>query len=104
MCGDYLLTVEYTSKKLMKVCIDAKTAEKQYGRQMAEKIQFRIDQIKAADSVEFLVQHRIGRCHPLTGNRKGQYAMDLVHPYRLIFIPEDDTTVSVLIEEIADYH
>ena len=30
--------------------------------------------------------------------------MDLEHPYRLIFIPENDITVSVIIEEIVDYH
>ena len=30
--------------------------------------------------------------------------MDLTHPYRLVFIKEDDFTVSVRIEEIVDYH
>ena len=56
-----------------------------YGRKMAEKIQQRIDQITAADSVEMLIEFHIGRCHPLKQNRKGQYAVDLVHPYRLVF-------------------
>ena len=51
---------------------------------MAEKIHMRIDQISAALSVEMMIQYRIGRCHPLKGNRKNQYAVDLVHPYRLI--------------------
>lgn len=32
-----------------------------------------------------MIQFRIGRCHPLHNNRKGQYAVDLVHPYRLVF-------------------
>ena len=50
------------------------------------------------------MQYRIGRCHSLIGKRKGQYAMDLTHPYRLVFIKEDDFTVSVRIEEIVDYH
>ena len=45
----------------------------------------RIDEIKAALSVEMLLQFKIGRCHKLKGNRKDQYAMDLVHPYRLVF-------------------
>ena len=46
----------------------------------------------------------IGRCHALEGNRRGQYAMDLAHPYRLIFVEEDEMTVSVRIEQIEDYH
>ena len=104
MCGDCLLKVEYKNKKLEKVCTDAKNAEKQYGRQMAEKIQFRIDQIRAADSIESLVQLHIGRCHSLTGDRNGQYAMDLVHPYRLIFCEKGKNIEIALILEIVDYH
>ncbi len=52
---------------------------------MAEKIHQRIDEIDASETVEEMVQCHIGRCHYLTGNRKGQYAMDLIHPQRLIF-------------------
>ena len=52
---------------------------------MADKIHQRIDEIGAADTVEMMIQFHIGRCHPLTQNRKGQYAVDLVHPYRLVF-------------------
>ncbi|MGN1344479.1 MAG: hypothetical protein ACI4U3_07855 [Traorella sp.] len=52
---------------------------------MAKKIQMRIDQIKASDSIEQMIQFHIGRCHLLKGNRKNQYAVDLVHPQRLVF-------------------
>ena len=104
MRGDCLLKIEYKSKKLEKVCTDAKTAEKQYGRQMAEKIQLRIDQITAADSIGMLVQLHIGRCHALTGDRKGQYAMDLVQPYRLVFQEKNGNIEVAQILEIIDYH
>jgi proteic killer suppression protein len=46
---------------------------------MAVKIHQRIDEITAADTVEMMIQFHIGRCHPLSQNRKGQYAMDLMH-------------------------
>lgn len=52
---------------------------------MAIRINQRIMELQAADSVEMLVRLSIGRCHPLKGNRLGQYAMDLVQPYRLVF-------------------
>lgn len=71
---------------------------------MAEKLHQRIDEISSAYSVEELVQYKIGRCHSLSGKRKGQYAMDLTQPYRLIFTKEDNFTISVRIEEIVDYH
>ena len=71
---------------------------------MAREIHACIDALKAADSVEELVAGRIFRCHLLKHNRKGQYAMDLVHPYRLIFEKREDGMLYVLIIEIVDYH
>ena len=71
---------------------------------MAEKIHLRIKQILAADSVEILLQYKIGRCHQLKGNRKEQYAMDLVHPYRLVFEKKGNEIQIAKIMEIVDYH
>lgn len=80
-----MIDISYQTSQLRKVCEDAEVATKKYGVKMAEKIHQRIDQIRSATSVEMLVQYQIGRCHPLKGNRKGQYAMDLTQPYRLVF-------------------
>ena len=71
---------------------------------MAEKIHMRIDQISAADTVEMMIQFHIGRCHPLVNNRKGQYAVDLVHPYRLVFEKNGNEIQIAHITEIVDYH
>ena len=43
----------------------------------------------AAETLEE-VRNLPGRYHELTGNRKGQWACDLDHPYRLIFVPHED--------------
>lgn len=98
------MNITYKNKKIAKICTDAKTAERAYGQKMAEKIHQRIDQIAAADTVEMLIQFHIGRCHPLAQNRKGQYAMDLVHPYRLVFEKKGDEIQIAIILEIVDYH
>ena len=79
-------------------------AEKKYGIKMAAKISQRIDQIASIDNVELMIQHRIGRCHPLVNNRKGQYALDLVHPYRLVFEKCGNEIQIVNVLEIIDYH
>ena len=76
------MDITYKNRKIEKVCTDAKAAERTYGREMADKIHQRIDEIDAADTVEMMIKVHIGRCHSLTQNRKGQYAVDLVHPYR----------------------
>lgn len=51
-----------------------------------------------------MIQFGIGRCHPLTQNRKGQYAVDLAHPYRLVFEKMENQIQIVNILEIVDYH
>ncbi len=98
------MDITYKSKKLEKICTNAKIAERTYGQEMAVKIHQRIDEISAADTVEMMVQFHIGRCHPLAQNRKGQYAVDLVHPYRLIFEKTEKTIQIAHILEIVDYH
>ena len=98
------MEITYKNNKLEKVCTDAKVAERSYGKEMAEKIQMRIDEITAADTIEMMIQFHIGRCHSLTSNRKGQYAMDLIHPYRLVFEKHGNEIQLAHILEIVDYH
>ena len=98
------MVITYKNKRIEKVCTDAKTAEKTYGQDMADKIHQRVDEINAADTVELMIQFRIGRCHPLSQNRKGQYAVDLVHPYRLVFDKKGGEIQIANILEIVDYH
>lgn len=98
------MKVEYRNKSIKKVCTNASVAERTYGRQMAEKIQLKIDQIEAADTVEQMIQYGIGRCHPLHQNRQSQYAVDLVHPMRLVFEKKDGQIQIAHIIEITDYH
>lgn len=98
------MTVDYKNHNIEKMCTVASHAEKRYGYEMALKIQLRIDQISAATDVEELIQYKVGRCHALKGNRKGQYAMDLVHPMRLVFERQGETVQIAVIQEIVDYH
>lgn len=98
------MRIEYKTKKLEKICLNAAEAEKRHGREMALKIHQRIDEISAAPSVEMMIQFRIGRCHHLKGNREDQYAVDLVHPYRLVFEKKGNEVQIAYIMEIVDYH
>lgn len=98
------MQVEYKNDKLRKVCTIAYYAQRQYGEKMSYKIHQRIDELRAASSVEELLKFHIGRCHLLQGDRKGQYAMDLIHPYRLIFAKLGNEIEIVNVIEIIDYH
>lgn len=102
------MQLEYKTKKLKTECENLNKAVKSYGRQNGEKLHLRIDQLVSADSVEDLIQYGIGRCHELLGNRSGQYAIDLVHPFRLVFTKSEKSSLAkiniIRIMEVTDYH
>ena len=83
------------------------------------KITFDNNKLKKYANNDSLAEVRYlpGKYHELIGNRKGQWACNLVHPYRLIFephedpIPENENGQYLWIEikgveviEIEDYH
>ena len=94
----------YKNKKIEKICTDQTAAIKKHGSQTAVRIKQCVSIIRAADSVESLIRDRVRRCHALTQDRKGQYAMDLAQPYRLIFEVDGDEVQIACIIEITDYH
>ena len=98
------LEISYRTNKLKKICTEYNHAQREYGVNMASLIHQRIAEIASADSIEQMVQFSIGRCHPLHGNRDGQFALDLQHPYRLIVTKDKNRIICAKIEEITDYH
>lgn len=86
------------------MCTNAQEAEKKHGKDMAAKIHQRTDETTATDSVEMLIQYKIGGCHRLKGDRKKQYAMALIQPYRLVFEIKGSEIQIVRIIAITDYH
>ena len=98
------MDIRYKNNKIRKICTDINAAQKKYNLKMTVKLYERLQQITQATSIETLIILRLGRCHPLYGDRLGQYAMDLIHPYRLIFTQYGNTVDIVEIQEIVDYH
>lgn len=98
------MKIVFKSNRLEKICTDQKIATRKHGKNMSDIIIRRMSEIEAAPNVDFLVKYRIGNCHPLKGNRKRQYGMDLVQPHRLVFeiINENNSMVRIL--EIVNYH
>ena len=87
------------------------------GGESAKKLGMWLLAMEAAECLADLFTLPQCRCHPLTGDRKGQFAVDLKHPLRLVFEPRHDpmpltddggidlkrvTVVEVL--AVEDYH
>lgn len=104
------MNLTFKTKKLETECNDFKRATRAHGDRRAKLLHQRVRELKASSSLSEMVEFGLGRCHPLKGNYKGKYALDLDHPYRLIVEPvldAADQTISVNIVkllEVTDYH
>ena len=89
---------------------------KAFGKDQTKKLQARLDDLQAALTLE-VMRPLPGRCHELKGDRKGQLALSLKEPYRLIFEPANDpiptkpdggldwpSVTEIRILEVVDYH
>lgn len=81
------MDISFNNKKLEKECNEEKSLVRRHGPKRARLIMRRLTQIRAAKCLADLgpPYKGQGRCHELHGNRKGQFSIDLDHPYRLIF-------------------
>ncbi len=96
------MIISYKNNKIKKICEDAQRAEKYLGSDGARKLKIRLVELQAFP-LEILLRDRVGGCHKLTGDRKGQIAMSLNEPFRLIFIVKKIDTATI-IEVSLDYH
>lgn len=80
---------------------------------MGNKLTLRIGELLAATSLLDIAYIPAARLHRLKGARADEYAVDLVHPFRLVFTPilekgeninELNSIKIVRIEEVTDYH
>ena len=61
---------------------------RKYGPQQARKVQLRLGFLKAAENLGQVPVTPPTRCHELSDDRKGQFAVDIKHPQRLTFEPD----------------
>lgn len=110
------MEILFGDKRLEKLANNYRLCQKKMGSIRAKLFNKRLDDLNTAETLED-VRYLPGHYHELREDRKGQWACDLDHPYRLIFtayaspIPTDDfgkyiwlEIKSVEIIEIIDYH
>ncbi len=85
------MRVYFKTKKLQKQCSVEREMLKHFGAKQCRKLQQRLMELSAADSLEDISRLRPARCHELT-NRDGVFSVDLEDPYRLLFRPADEKT------------
>jgi proteic killer suppression protein len=104
------MEIVFKSKKLHKVFNDSSSLIKKYGNKHARKIVQRLNEFNAANSLYDIVILQAPRLHSLKGKMHGYWAVDLIHPFRLVIEPMDGettdlkTVTEIKIIEVIDYH
>jgi len=98
------LLIEFRTRKLEKCYSTHKCAVKEFGTPVAQRYIQRINIIKAANDLDDLINMQVLRCHALTGNRKGQYAINLTGFSRLIFTMKQNSLSIIRIEEVSKHY
>ncbi len=111
------MEVVFATRKMQKSCSEKKKMVQELGSDCAAKLQQRLSELAAVETLEDMRTLPGARCHELTADRQGQLAVSLKQPYRLIFVPDYDTppltaeggldwrgVKRIRIVEIVDYH
>lgn len=110
------MNITFEDRKLQKLVESPTKLKKKLGAIRSKLILRRLGDLTDVDNLEE-ARNLPGNCHELTGNRKGQWAMDLDGPYRLVFTPHNDPIpenedgqyiwieiLDIEILEVVDYH
>jgi proteic killer suppression protein len=111
------VTINFKTSKLKKIFNSKKELVREYGEQNAKRIALRMAVLTNAPNLATVPMLRPERCHPLKGDREGEFAVDLIHPRRLVFCPNHDPipkkedggidlfrVTAVTILGVEDYH
>ena len=104
------------SNKMRKKLSSPFEIQKAFGT-MAKKVQSRLDDIIASPNLKVLIQIPAANCHELSGQRAGEWALNISGNHRMIFeidhdpVPRKDNgeietiqVTDIRIIETTDYH
>ena len=111
------MDIAFRTRKLQRTFSAEVALRKAYGARRAKVVMVRMAVLRAARNLASVPTAPPSRRHRLGGNRDGQYAVDLVHPYRLVFAPDHEPlprmsdggidtgrVTAITIIEVVDYH
>ncbi len=110
------MKIYFVTKKLQKIFNSEKKLLKEYGEIQTKKIKMRMEVLQYAVNLAEVPVQKPDRRHQLKGNRKEQFAVDLSHPYRLVFKPKGEPPLlpdggidikhvtGIIVLNVEDYH
>ena len=98
------MDIAFRTSKLEKCYRSHAKAFRAWGSDVGRRYIQRINIIRTVRGVDELYRIPELKCHPLKGDRKGQYAVSLTGFYRLIFTLQGDRLELVMVEEVSKHY
>ena len=98
------MEILFRTRKLERHFTKSAEAIKAFGKEAGRRYIQRLNIIAGARDLEELKAQPGLRCHELSGNRQGQYAVNLTGFYRLIFTLVDDRIDVIRVEEVSKHY
>lgn len=111
------MQIRFAKKKLQKTCNEMGLLIKEFGADNARVIARRLTALGAYPALADVPTTPPERCHPLKGDRKGEFAVELQGGFRIVFEPDHDplprtrnggldlrAITDICILDITDYH
>ncbi len=98
------MEIAFRTRKLKRQYERSADAIRAYGDEVGRTYIARINLMKQASDIEELRELPVLRCHPLKGDRAGQWAVTLTGSSRLIFTLEGERLEIAMIEEVSKHY
>ena len=106
------MDIAYDNKKVRTLFSNFTEMKKKTDSVFTKQVKKRYDQLLAFESFHDCLQARLGNPHPLEGDKKGCYGINVTANKRLIVCPETDNLSSeslkkckkIIIKGVEDYH
>jgi toxin HigB-1 len=111
-----IIDISWSDRKLEKSCASDKSGQRRWGADDWKLMKRRLASLIAAPTLKDM-DGVPGRCHLLSADRNGRFALHLWGAYRLVFAPDHDPVpllddggidtslvTRIVITEVVDYH
>ena len=95
------MDVRFRNRRLARCFERESEAVRAFGPTVGRLYRQRVILIRNSRTFESLFTYRHLRLHPLTGDRRGLYAMNITGPWRLVLSVDNDT---VIFEEVSNHY
>lgn len=98
------MDIQFRTKRLLNCYEKSKEGQRQWGEKVARRYIERVNILRTAKSAQDLYRVSVLNFHPLSGKKKGLYALTLIDRWRMEVSFQDQELSVVRVEEVSQHY